>query len=60
MVVHLANQRVDLVAVVLGGVQVRLVTTEITALQTRVEAVAGAAAVWVVSVALAVAVWLSE
>ena len=57
MVVHLANQRVDLVAVVLGGVQVRLVTPEIAALQTRAVAVAGAAAHRVVLAETAVAVW---
>ena len=60
MVVDLANQRVDLVAVVLGGVQVRLVTPEIAALQILAEAEAEAVEQMVVSAALAVAVWLSE
>ena len=60
MVVHLANQRVDLVAVVLGGVQVRLVTPEIAALQILAEAEAEAVEQMVVSAALAVAVWSSE
>ena len=60
MVVHLANQRVDLVAVGVGGVQVRLVTPEIAALQILAEAEAEAVEQMVVSAALAVAVWSSE